>query len=132
MLYYAHDKMDSYEHDSCIRGYHIYQNIWNAEVDEHFICEREPLNPSDRYAVAVLKDDVVVGHLPRHLSRILSLFLLKDSTIDCVVIGGRRYSSDLPQGGLEIPCKLIFNGKRDDIKKLKHLLACKAPAFSSI
>ena len=90
------------------------------------------MNPSDRYAVAVLKDDVVVGHLPRHLSQILSLFLLKDGTIDCVVIGGRRYSSDLPQGGLEIPCKLIFNGKRDDIKKLKHLLARKAPGFSSI
>ena len=88
--------MDSYEQDNCIRGYHIYQNIWNAEVDEHFVCEREPLNPSDRYAVAVLKDGVVVGHLPRHLSRILSLFLLKDGTIDCVVIGGRRYSSDLP------------------------------------
>ena len=56
---------------------------------------------------------------------------MKNGTADCVVIGGRRYSLDLPQGRLEIPCKLIFNGKRDDIKKLKHLLACKAPAFSS-
>ena len=55
----------------------------------------------------------------------------KNGTIDCVVIGGRRYSSDLPQGGLEMPCKLTFNGKCDDIKKLKHLLARKAPAFSS-
>ena len=122
--------MDSYEQDSCIRVYHIHQNIWNAEVDEHFICERKLLNPSDRYAVAVLKHDVIVGYLPRHLSRI-SLFLLKDGTSDCVVIGGRRYSSDLPQGGLEIACKFIFNGKHDDIKKLKHLLALKAPAFNS-
>ena len=123
--------MDSYEQDSCIRGYHIYQNIWNAEVDDHFVCEREPLNSSDRYVVAILKDDVVVGHLPRQLSQILSLFLFKNSTIDCVVICRRRYSSDLPQEGLKIPCKLIFNGKRDDIKKLKHLLARKAPVFSS-
>ena len=103
----------------------------HAAVDEHFTCERELLNTSDTYVVAVLKDDVVVGHLPRQLSWILSLFLLKNGTVDCVVIGGRRYTSDLPQEGLEIPCKLIFNGKRDDIKKLKHLLARKAPAFSS-
>ena len=49
---------------------------------------------------------------------VLVHFLLENITIDCVVIGGRRYSSDLPQRGLEIPCKLIFNGKLDDIKKL--------------
>ena len=57
-------------------------------------------------------------------------FLLKNGTIDCVVIG-KKCSSDLPQGGLEIPSRLIFNGKCDDIKKLKHFLACKTPAFSS-
>ena len=27
------------------------------------------------------------------------------------MIGRRRYSSDLPQGGLEIPCKLMFHTK---------------------
>ena len=27
----------------------------------------------DRYAIAVMKDDVVIGHLPRALSRICSL-----------------------------------------------------------
>ena len=61
------------------------------------------MNSSDRYAVAVLKDDVVVGHLPRQLSRILSLFLLRNVTIDCVVTGGRRYSTDLPQGDSKYP-----------------------------
>ena len=80
--------MDHYEQDNCIRRYHIYQNIWSAEVDEHFVCEREPLNSSDRYAVAVLKDEYCCGQL----SRILSLFLLEIGTIDCVVIGGRKYS----------------------------------------
>ena len=66
--------MDCYEQDSCIYGYHIYQNIWITEVDEHFVCEREPLNSSNRYVVAVLKDNVVVGHLSGQLSWILSLF----------------------------------------------------------
>ena len=52
--------MDYYEQDNCISCYHIYQKISTAEVDEHFVCEKEPLNSSDRYAVAVLKDDIVV------------------------------------------------------------------------
>ena len=29
-------------------------------------------------------------------------------SIDYIVEGKRRYSSDLPQGGMEIPCKLIL------------------------
>ena len=82
---------------------------WTAEVDKHFVCEREPLNSSDRYAVAVLKDDVVLSHLPRQLSWILSLLLLKNGTIDCVVIGERRYSSDLRTiGRIRNPLQVNF------------------------
>ena len=66
--------------------------------------------------MAVLKD----GYRCEQLSQILSSFLLENGTIDCVVIGVRRYSSDLPQGGLDIPYKLIINGKCDDIKKLSE------------
>ena len=61
-------------------------------------------------------------------STVEDLFIVlaqKRHYIDCVVIGSRRYSADLPQGGLEVPCKLIFNGKHEEIKKLKHLLARK-------
>lgn len=35
--------------------------------------EREQFNSSDAYAAGVLKDDIVVGHLPRHLSHCLHL-----------------------------------------------------------
>ena len=67
--------MDYYEQDNCIHRYHIYQNIWTAEVDEHFVCEREPLSSSDRYVVVVLKDDIVVGSC--HRFRPCSLFVGK-------------------------------------------------------
>ena len=91
--------------------------MWSA-VDEHFVCEREPLNSSDRYAIAVLK----YGYRSRWAAVTnFVLVLLENGTFDCVVIGGRRYSSDLPQGGLEIPYKLIFNGKLDNIKKLSKI-----------
>ena len=44
-----------------------------------FICERNQLILMiDSYAVSVVKDDIIVGHLPRlgAISRICSLFLL--------------------------------------------------------
>ena len=31
--------------------------------------------------------------------------------IKCIVDGSRRYSSDIPQGGLEIPCVLTFTAQ---------------------
>ena len=35
------------------------------------------------------------------------------------VTGSRRYSRDLPQGGLEVPCTLKFQGSTKDIDKVK-------------
>ncbi len=35
----------------CIRGYHIYQTIWQAALGETFDCIRETHNSKDRYAV---------------------------------------------------------------------------------
>ena len=32
-------------------------------------------------------------------------------SINYIVEGTRRYSSDLPQGGIEIPCELILKGR---------------------
>ena len=40
----------------------------------------------------------------------------------CKVTGSRRYSRDLPQGGLEVPCTLKFQGSTKDIDKVKKLL----------
>ena len=50
----------------------------------------------------------VVGHVPRKISAICSLFLRRGGRIQCEVTGTRQYSRDIPQGGLEIPCRYIF------------------------
>lgn len=119
--------MPTYQRYLCIRGYHIYNEIWTAIVGEELICQREPTNPSDRYAVAVMRSGQIIGHLPRKVSRACSIFIRRGGSITCVVTGGRRYSSDLPQGGLEIPCKVKFTAKKDDeMKKLKHALKLKS------
>ena len=41
----------------------------------------------------------------------------------CVILAScRRYSADLPQGGLEIPCILKFEGKEKYITKVGKLI----------
>ena len=65
------DNMEVCERNSCVFGYHIYKDIWDAVIGEELLCEREPDNRSDRYAVAIKKD----GIIPRKISRACSLFL---------------------------------------------------------
>ena len=77
--------------------------------------------PTNTIAVAVIRSGLVVGHLPKKISRVCSLFLRRGGTIYCIVTNTRRYSADLPQGGLEIPCTLHFEG----INSLRrHLKKC--------
>ena len=109
------------ERSCCIRGYHVYKEVWEASVGEALTCEREPGNAADRHAVAVKKDGSIVEHLPRKLTRVCSLFLRRGGTIGCTVTGQRKYSADLPQGGLEIPCSLVFKATPKEIQKLKKM-----------
>ena len=67
------------------------------------------------------KDTRVVGHVARKISTVAYLFLQKGGAISCVVTGTRRYSYDLPQGGMEIACLLKF---RDDNEFCKR--CCRA------
>ncbi len=109
--------METYEVLSGIRGHHIYLNIWNPSIGEELICRRETSNGHDRYAVSVTRGSKVVGHVPRNISAARSLFLQRKGTILTIVSGSRRYSSDLPQGGLEVPCILKFHGTSNDVSR---------------
>lgn len=94
--------------DTVIRGYHVYKDIWTAAVREILVCRRETDNLHDRFALAVCRGGDIVGHVPKKISSICSVFL-RSGTINCEVTGSRQYSSDLEQGGLEISCKLNFS-----------------------
>ena len=105
---YCQWRMSSFiEIHSCIRGYHIYQGIiWTPIVNEQLTCRSEPGNIQDPHAVAMIKGVDVVGHVPRKISTMCSMFLRRaGSTIVCTVTGLRRHSVDLVQGGMEVPCK---------------------------
>ena len=115
--------MEEFERPCCIRGYHIYQEIWMAAVGEELVCEREPHNSHDRYAVAVKRMGIIIGHLPRKLSKLCLLFLRRGGSIFCTVSGGRRYSHDLLHCSLKIPCTLLFKHKPKEMHKFKKLLS---------
>ena len=114
-------KDGDFELESCVRGHHVYQCTWIPALGEELQCLRESSNSKDPYAVAVLQGPTIVGHVPRRISATCSVFLRKGGTILCIITAGRRYSADLPQGGLEVPCTLRFRGKVKDVKNLKKL-----------
>ena len=42
---------------------YTYKDIWSFTIGEHLLYERLTLNLTDRYAIAVLKHDVIIGYL---------------------------------------------------------------------
>ena len=94
--------------ESMVRGHHKYQDVWDAPVHEVLCCKREVGNVYT-FAVAFKKDGEIVGNYPRKISAICSIFIRHGGKITCQVTGRRQHSSDLPQGGLEIPGKLTFH-----------------------
>ena len=67
-------------------------------MGEELECDREPENSCDRYTVAVKRSGVVIGHLPRKISRVCSLFLRRGGVISYTGTGleiGNYYSSSI-------------------------------------
>ena len=93
---YASTKSAEIEVLSCIRGYHVHKNRWAVAVGELLTCSREPTNASVRYAVAVIKEGTIIGHLPLKIFKVCSVFLTSDGVISCKMTGSRRFSDDLP------------------------------------
>jgi len=79
----------------CIRGYHVYKEMWELAAGEVLEYVREPHNVQGLYAVALKIMGTIMGHLPRRLSRVCAFFLQWTGTISYTVTGGRRYSVDL-------------------------------------
>ena len=69
--------------EAMVRGYHVYKEIWCAAVGEELSCMREVENYRDPFAVAVVRSGVIVGHVPRKISSVCSMFLRRGGTISC-------------------------------------------------
>ena len=87
--------------ETMVRGYHVYQDIWDPTLREHLTCKRE-LGIVGIPLLSLLYYWILLSVI--FLERcVCSLFTLRDSIIYFRVTGSRHYSGDLPQGEMEIP-----------------------------
>ena len=103
---------------SVIRGYHVYKDVWEAEIGEELECQIEETNGYDKNAVAVVKNGNIVGHIPRENAKVSQFFLKRGGCITCTVTGKRQNQNV----GLEIPAAFHYTGNKKDTEKLSSLL----------
>ena len=60
------------------------------------------------------------------------MFIRHDGSINCAISGYHRYSRDLPQDGLEVPCWLCFTGTPSEVKKVMFYFGQKTSSGNNI
>ena len=113
----------SFSVESTVRGHHVYKTQWTPIIGKDLCVQIEEHNTFDRFAVAVLKDDVIVSHVPRELARTCWFVLQKRYSIMSCKITGRRRLSEVEGEGLVVPCVYRFTGKSKHLEKLNTLFA---------
>ena len=106
---------------SYVRGVHVYLDIWEPREGEVLLLKREPDNIEDKFAVAVMKSEAVVGHVPKTLAPIISQFLKRDCNKGVVHITGKRINRG-GGFGLEAPCIFCLYGPEAYPKRLKEVI----------
>ena len=84
--------------ESTVRGHHIHKYTWTLLIGEVLQTATERLNEHDRFAVAIMKDENTVGHIPREISKVAWYFLQHGGEITCEISGRRGPVF------LEVPC----------------------------
>ena len=85
-----------FEFQSYVTGHHVYKDIWAPTLDEKLTTAMEPENHHDKYVVKVLKENEVVGHVPRDISKYCTSALLCGGTIKCEIT--RKNKTNLGMG----------------------------------
>ena len=119
----------SFNLNSFIKGYHVYQEVWSPELHEMLSSVPEPRNIVDKYAVSVQRDDEVVGHLMKgksgRFAKTIFYFLRADKKNDCTVVVTDKAINRGDGEGMQVPCTLNFKGHRKWIDILKKELISK-------
>ena len=110
----------SFEFPSFIRGFHVYMNIWEPEINEVLNLAHEKDNKSDKFAIAVLKSGRIVGHAPRENAKIMYFYLKRGGSISVTVTGTKVNRGE--GVGIEIPGIYRFVGPEKETKGLAKLL----------
>ena len=88
------------------------EKIWTSFIGKEMSCKGEADNIHDMYVVAVIKKIAKTSNCSRSSPQAnfdsWSLIFEKNKYNHLSYYQWPQYSIDLPQGGLEVPCKLIF------------------------
>ena len=66
---------DEKKMECVIRRYNIYKATWAAAIWEELVCTREATNAANRYTITVMKEETIIGHLPRKISKVCLVFI---------------------------------------------------------
>ena len=109
---------------SNIKGYHVYKSVWTPTLQEQVYGKIEPHKPVNKYAVAVKKDEKVVGHLPLgengKFGKTIFYFLCADPYGKCnITVTGKAVN--LGDGDeMQVPCILQLSGQKSMVEILKQ------------
>jgi len=66
--------MEEFHIVSVVQSHHVYKSIWTPHIGEVLVACVESDNSEDDYAVAIVKGNVVVGHIPPDFPEIFTTF----------------------------------------------------------
>ena len=118
--------LKTFEFTSYVMGYHVYKDRWIPVKSEMLKAVVEPKNKEDKFAVAVMKDDCLVGNLPKEktgrFAKIIFYFLQACNLNTCSVeITGKAINQGDVKG-MKVPCKLYFSADDSFINILEQQL----------
>jgi hypothetical protein len=108
---------------SLIRGHHISLSKYTPSENDILECRQDTSTEAqchDKYAIGVLSNDTLVGHVPKEISSLLYHFIVSGSggTLVAKPTGKRKR-----ENGLVIPCIYTASGnKSENLKVLRKEL----------
>ena len=95
--------------------------MWTPSLGGILQLKVEPTNPYDDFAVSIVKEGVVVGHVPLYVSGVVCFFLKRVGSIGFCEVTGSQVNRGVGLG-LEIPCTYKFCGRQSYLDRLQTLL----------
>ena len=104
--------MEKFSFDSAVRGYHVYNVVWKPAIGEKLQADQDLGNEADKFAMKVVKNKEIVGHLPREYSQTLWYFIARGRKIRVKVTGCRHHCMQTAMwrnGDSLYTCRLVFS-----------------------
>lgn len=107
-----------------LRGYHAYKDIWTPEEGQTIVLEVEPGNEFDKFAISGKYENVIVGRVPKELSRTIhGLLSSQDDNVQITaMVHDRNKQRSVNKKGLEIILKILLTGPVLRLRSIEKIL----------